>query len=105
MLSRGKTRKLDSRTEVCLFISYPKGTRGGIFYNPWDKKVFASTHATFLEHEYINDFKPHSKVLLEDFLEGKTRNDATREAMESVTGEEPVASRATAEYGCELLST
>ena len=78
MLSRGKTEKLDSRTKVCLFIGYPKGTRGGIFYNPRDKKVFVSTHATFLEHEYINDFKPRSKVLLEDSMERKSRNDATR---------------------------
>ena len=77
VLNRGKTGKLDSRTEVCLFIGYPKGTRGGIFYNPRDKKVFVSTHATFLEHEYINDFKPHSKVLLEDFLEVKSQNDVT----------------------------
>ena len=37
-----------------------------------------STHATFLEHEYINDFKPRSKVLLEDVLERKTQNDTTR---------------------------
>ena len=37
-----------------------------------------STHATFLEHEYINDFKPHSKVLLEDILERKSQNDTTR---------------------------
>ena len=68
VLSRGKTGKLDSRTEVCLFIGYPKGTRSGIFYNPRDKKVFESTHATFFEHEYINDFKPRSKLLLEDSL-------------------------------------
>ena len=78
VLSIGKTGKLNSRTEVCLFIGYPKGTRGGIFYNPRDKKVFVSTHATFLEHEYINDFKPRSKVLLEDSMERKSRNDTTR---------------------------
>ena len=38
VLSRGKTRKLDSRIEVCLFIGYPKGTRGGIFYNQGTRK-------------------------------------------------------------------
>ena len=78
VLNRGKTEKLDSRTEVCLFIGYPKGTGGGIFCNPRDKKVFVSTHATLLEHEYINDFKPRSKILLEDSMERKSRNDATR---------------------------
>ena len=75
MFSRGKITKLDSRTAVCLFSGHPKGMRGGIFYNPSDKKVFVSAHATFLEHEYINYFKPHSKVLLEDVLEKKTQND------------------------------
>ena len=65
MLNRRNTWKLDFKTEVCLFIGYPKGTRGGIFYNPRDKKVFMSTHATFLENEYMNDFKPCNKLLLE----------------------------------------
>ena len=78
VLNRGKTGKLDSRTEVCLFIGHPKGTRGGIFYNPRDKKVFVSTHVTFLEYEYINDFRPRSKVLLEDVLENKSQDDMTR---------------------------
>ena len=78
VLNRGKIEKLDSRTEVCLFIGYPKGTRGGIFYNPRDKKVFVSTHATFLEYEYINDFRPRSKVLLEDVLENESQDDMTR---------------------------
>ena len=41
-----KAHKLEPRTEVCLFVGYPKGTRGGFFYNPKDKKVMVSTHAT-----------------------------------------------------------
>ena len=49
-----------------MFIGYPKGTRGGIYYNPKDKKVIVSTHATFLEDDYMNNFKPRSKVVLEE---------------------------------------
>jgi hypothetical protein len=26
--------------EVYLFVGYPKGTRGGLFYSPRDKKIF-----------------------------------------------------------------
>ena len=78
VLSRGKTRKLDSRTEECLFVGYPKGTRCCIFYNPRDKKVFVSAHSTFLEHEYIIDFKPRRKVLLADVFEKKTHTDTIR---------------------------
>ena len=61
-----KQQKLESRTEMCMFIGYPKGTRGGIFYNPKEKKVIVSTHATFLEEDYMNNFKPKSKVVLEE---------------------------------------
>ena len=78
MLNRRNTGILDSKTEVCLFIGYPKSTRGGIFYYPRDKKVFMSTHATFFENEYMNDFKPHSKLLLEKMFQKKTPDDSTR---------------------------
>ena len=61
-----KQQKLESRTKMCMFISYPKGTRGGIFYNPKEKKVIVSTHATFLEEDYMNNFKPKNKVVLEE---------------------------------------
>ena len=61
-----KQQKLESRTEMCMFIGYPKGTRSGIFYNPKEKKVIVSTHATFLEEDYMNNFKPKSKVVLEE---------------------------------------
>ena len=48
-------QKLESRTEMCMFIGYPK-----------EKKVIVSTHATFLEEDYMNNFKPKSKVVLEE---------------------------------------
>ena len=63
---KGKTGKLEPRTEVCLFVGYPKGTRGGFFYSPQDKKVFASSNATFLENDYKEKFKPRTRVVLEE---------------------------------------
>ena len=63
---KGKTGKLEPRIEVCMFVGYPKGTRGGLFYSPLDKKVFVSTNATFLEDDYITNFKPRNKVVLEE---------------------------------------
>ena len=65
---KGKTGKLEPRTELCLFVGYPKGTRGGLFYSSKDKKVFVSTNATFLENDYMTNFKPHSKIILEELL-------------------------------------
>ena len=51
---------------MCMFIGYLKGARGGIFYTPKEKKVMVSTHATFLEDDYLNNFKPMNKVILEE---------------------------------------
>ena len=63
---KGKTGKLEPQTEVCLFVGYPKGTRRGLFYSSQDKKVFVSTNATFLENDYMENFKLRSKVVLEE---------------------------------------
>ena len=37
---KGKTGILDPCLEVCMFMGYPKGTRGGLFYSTQDNKVF-----------------------------------------------------------------
>ena len=63
---RKEPHKLESRSEVCLFIGYPKGTRGGLFYSSSEKKVIVSTNAKFLEEDYVKNFKPKSKVILEE---------------------------------------
>ena len=63
---KGKTGKLEPFTEVCMFVGYPKGIRGGLFYSPSDKKVFVSKNATFLEDDYMTNFKPRNKVVLEE---------------------------------------
>ena len=83
VLNIRKIEKPNSRIEVCLLISYPKSTRGGIFYNPRDKKVFVSTHAMFLKNEYMNDFKPRSKLLLEE-ISGKSPSDDSTRAVELI---------------------
>ena len=70
---RGKTGKLKSRTEVCLFVGYPKGIRGGLFSSPQDKKVIVSTNAIFLENTYMTDFKPRSKTVLEELQSDQIR--------------------------------
>ena len=57
---------MESHTEVCLFIGHPKGTRGELFYSSSEKKVIVSTNAKFFEEDYVNNFKPKSKVILEE---------------------------------------
>ena len=71
MLKR-KTTKLEQRSQVCLFVGYPKETTGGFFYSPEENKVFVSKNATFLENDYMREFKPRSKIVLEELLAGST---------------------------------
>ena len=47
------SNKVDSKSELCWFVGYPKGTRGYNFNNKSDMKVFVSTNAKFMEEEYI----------------------------------------------------
>ena len=61
---KGKSNKLEAKTEVCMFLGYSKETKGYLFYNHKDNKVFISTNAKFLEVDYVNNFNPRSKVVL-----------------------------------------
>ena len=74
---KGKTGKLESRSEVCMFVGYSKETRGGIFYSPKENKRFVSTNATFLEHDYVNNHKPRSKVVLEEMVSNEVAKSPT----------------------------
>ena len=54
---------------MLVFVGYPKGTKGYIFYDPQDQKVFVSTNARFLEEDYMIDNKSKSKIILEEMRE------------------------------------
>ena len=58
--------KLEARSEVCLFLVYPRGTKGFLFYDPKEQRVLVSTNARFLEEDYMLDNKPRSKVVLDE---------------------------------------
>ena len=63
---KGKTDKLEPRTEVCFLVGYPRGTKGGLFYSSKDQKVLVSTNAQFLEEDYVMNHKPRSTIVLEE---------------------------------------
>ncbi|KAL8133453.1 hypothetical protein AgCh_008783 [Apium graveolens] len=73
--------KLESRTEVKLFVGYPMGTKGYLFYSLKNRDVIVSTNAIFLEEDYIMNHKPMSSVVLEEPV-GGTNN--THEAVVQV---------------------
>ena len=57
MLKRDPS-KLEARLEVCLFVGYPRSTKGYLFYDPKEHRVLVSTNARFLEEDYMIDNKP-----------------------------------------------
>ena len=81
---KGKTDKLESRTEVCIFIGYPKGTKGGLFYCPKEQKVIVSTNAKFLEKDYLMNHVPRSKLLLQELNKGITNNSTLEQVPQTV---------------------
>ena len=63
---KSKAKEIDSSSEVCVFVGYPKETRGSLFYSSQDRKVIVSTHFTSLEESYMNSFKLKSKAILKE---------------------------------------
>lgn len=47
-------------------MGYPKGTKGWLFYNLAEQKVFVSTNAVFLEDDYMMDRKPKEKFVFQE---------------------------------------
>ena len=47
------TDKLRSRSDKCLFVEYPKESKGYYFYHTEEQKLYISLRATFLEKKYL----------------------------------------------------
>jgi hypothetical protein len=46
--------KLAPKSDKCLFVGYPKETKGYYFYNATENKVFVARNGFFLEREFIS---------------------------------------------------
>ena len=58
--------KLAPKTDKCLFVGYPKETKGYYFYNPSENKVFVAGKDVFLEKEFISKKNSGSKIQFEE---------------------------------------
>ena len=58
--------KLALKSNKCLFMGYPKETKGYYFYNASENKVFVARNCVFLEREFISKGTSGSKVQLEE---------------------------------------
>ena len=52
-VKRQASNKLASKSDKCLFVGYPKKTKGYYFYIPFENKVFVARNGVFLEREFI----------------------------------------------------
>ncbi|TYK30724.1 gag/pol protein [Cucumis melo var. makuwa] len=64
--------KLEHRSKLCLFVGYPKESKGGLFYDPQENKVFVSINATFLEEYHIRNHQTRNKLVLEEISKNGT---------------------------------
>ena len=64
-VKRQVSDKLGPKSDKCLFVGYPKETKGYYFYNPSENKVFVARNGHFLEKEFISERISGSKVYLE----------------------------------------
>lgn len=77
--------KFGSRSEICLFIRYLKGTRDYYLYSQYDMKVFISTTVIFLEDDYIENHKPQSKIILEELSKETNIDPINNESLRNST--------------------
>ena len=63
--------KLSNRSSKCLFVGYPKETKGYYVYLPTEHKVFVVRNGVFLEREFISKRTSGSKLHLEEVRESQ----------------------------------
>ncbi|KAI5410452.1 hypothetical protein KIW84_055817 [Lathyrus oleraceus] len=68
----GNGAKLEPKSDKCLFMGYPKETRGYYFYNPSEAKVFVAQTGVFLEKDFISKGVSGKKVELEEIQESQS---------------------------------
>jgi hypothetical protein len=61
--------KLTPELDKCLFVGYPRETKGYYFYNRAEGKVFVARNGVFMEKEFLTKGVSGSKVQLEEIQE------------------------------------
>ncbi|KAK8705149.1 hypothetical protein V6N13_048757 [Hibiscus sabdariffa] len=58
--------KLEPRSHKCIFVGYPKETKGYYFFNPKENKVFVARTGVFLEKEFLSSKRNRRNIELEE---------------------------------------
>ena len=69
------SEKLAAKSDKCVFVGYPKETRGYYFYNPTENKVFVARNGVFMEKEFLSKDTNGNKVSLEEVQEPQTNTE------------------------------
>ena len=88
-MKKAKFDNLESQTELCLSVGYPKEMKGGFFYSSKDNKVFVSTNARFLEDDHIINRKSNNKVMLKE-LDIDEISDPTKDQNDEINIDQPI---------------
>ena len=97
-VKRQASNKLASKFDKCLFVGYPKETKGYYFYIPSENKVFIAHNGVFLEREFISKRVSGSKTSLEEVQEPQV---ATKPSMEILQDSPPVVKLTSSAQGQE----
>ena len=71
-MKRQISDKLAQKSDKCLFVEYPKETKGYYFYNASENKLFVARNGVFLEREFIFKGTSGSTVQLEEIQDPQT---------------------------------
>ena len=74
--------KLASKSDKCLFVGYPKETKGYYVYIPSETKVLVAHNGVFLEREFISKRVSGSKTSLEEVQEPQVANEPSMEILQ-----------------------
>src|SRR5436853_4676291 len=72
---RQVTDKLGPKSDKCIFVGYPKETKGYYFYNPTEGKVFVARTGVFLEREFVSKGTSGSIIELDEVQDPQDDNE------------------------------
>ena len=102
-MKKTKVNKLELCMKLCLFVGYPKETKGGFFYSSKENKVFVLTNVRFLEDEHIKNHRMNNKVVLKK-LETNEIGGPTEDQNDEIIVGQPVVRNETPQIEERLIS-